>query len=624
MILNCNRLAKAFGSEEVLEDISFVLNEKDKIAIIGVNGAGKSTLLNMLVGQLTPDSGQIAINKNTSLGYLTQKIHLEHNMTLIDAMLEIFQDLIDMEASLKSMAEEMKTNHSTDFIEKYTKIEEDFRNKKGYEYKSRVKAIIKGLGFPLEDHNKEIGLMSGGEKRRVLLGRLLLQEPDLLLLDEPTNHLDLNSIEWLENYLSNLNKTIILVTHDRFFIDKTCNKILEIENKKSKIYDGDFTYYTLKKEIDREIEIKQYTNQQKEIERQEEIIKKLKSFNREKSLKRARSREKLLNKMDIIDRPMSTPDEMGFSLTPLYPSGQDVLQADCLSKSFDKRILFENISFSVFSGDKIALLGDNGVGKTTLFKILLQQLPRDCGIIKFGSNVNMAYYDQEHSNINDENTIFDEIHNAYPKLTNGQIRNTLAAFVFKGDDVFKKISSLSGGEKGRVSLAKIMLSNANFLLLDEPTNHLDMASKEILENAISAYEGTVLYISHDRYFINSTATKVFTLTENGLDEFVGDYDYYIEKRLPIIKETKKDFSFDSRIPQKIEQREKRKLAKDIERLEKEIENLETSLEDTNLKLDIASKENNLEEIQAMYTKKESLTLTLNLKVKEWEELSLLV
>lgn len=624
MILNCNKLNKSFGAEEILEDISFVLNDKDKIAIIGVNGAGKSTLLNIITGELAPDSGNVAINKNMSLGYLTQKINLESTLTLYNALLEIFSNLIEMENDLKIMEEKMKTNHSPDYIEKYTKLEENFRENKGYEYKSRVKGIIKGLGFLDDDINKEIGLMSGGEKRRVLLGRLLLQEPDILLLDEPTNHLDLTSIEWLENYLNNLNKTIILVTHDRFFIDKTCNKILEIENKKSKLYDGDFTYYSLKKEMDREIELKQYSNQQKEIQRQEAIIKKLKSFNREKSLKRARSREKLLNKMNIIDKPLNTPDEMGFSLTPLYPSGHDVLHVENLKKSFDSRTLFENIFFSVFLGDKIALLGDNGIGKTTLFKILLRHISKDCGIIKFGSNVNLAYYDQEHTNIQDENTIFDEIHNSYPNLTNAQIRNTLAAFVFKGDDVFKKIESLSGGEKGRVSLAKLMLSNANFLLLDEPTNHLDMTSKEILENAISAYEGTVLYISHDRYFINSTATKVFTLTANGLDEFNGDYDYYIEKKKPILKEGKKNTSFDNRIPQKEEQKEKRKLAKEIEKLEKEIEILEINLDNTSNLLNLANTKNNLEEIQTLFTNKENLTTQLELKVKKWEELSLLV
>lgn len=623
MIINCNKLAKSFGATEILKDVSFVLNEKDKLAIIGVNGAGKSTLLKLVVGQLEADQGDIAIGKNTSIGYLSQKIDLDDSLTLYEGLLEVFNDLIEMEIRLNEMEIEMKTNHSSDFIEKYTRLEEEYGNQKGYEYKSRIKGIIKGLGFSDDDHFKKIRLMSGGEKRRVLLGRLLLQEPDLLLLDEPTNHLDLNSIEWLENYITSLNKTVIIVTHDRFFIDSTCNKILEIENGKSKIYDGDFTTYSVQKEIEQEIQLKQFANQQKEIERQTAIIKKLKQFNREKSVKRARSREKLLAKMDVMDRPESLPNDIRFSLKPLYTSGNDVLKIENLSKGFDDRVLFKDISFSIFSGDKVALLGDNGIGKTTLFKILLKIIPKECGIIEFGSNVNIAYYDQEHNNIDDSNTIFDEIRNSYPKLTNTQIRNTLAAFVFTGDDVFKKISSLSGGEKGRVSLAKLMLSSANFLLLDEPTNHLDMASKEILENAISAYEGTVFYISHDRYFINSTATKVFTLTQNGLDIFHGNYDYYMEKRIPIINELKKTESTDTRENVKAQQREQRKLAKDLEKTEIEIENLEKKILEIEEKLNIASKENNLKDIQDLFNEKENLRSVLDDAFLKWEELSLL-
>ena len=415
-------------------------------------------------------------------------------------------------------------------MKKYSDLQYKFELMDGYSYKSRIKGVLKGLGFTEDDFDRPVKSLSGGQKTRVYLGSLLLSKPDLLLLDEPTNHLDIESIAWLEDFLRSYTGAVLIISHDRYFLDKIVTKTIEIENKKSHIYEGNYSFYAKNKEINRQIEQHHFVQQQKEIKHQEDVITKLRSFNREKSIKRAESRQKQLEKMEVVNRPENLPDKMRLKLTPKITSGNDVLHAEGLSKSFDNKTLFSNLDIDIKRGEKTAIVGPNGIGKSTLLKILLGKAEKTTGEIKWGTNVHVGYYDQEQHNFNENNTIFQEISDTYPEMTNGEIRNVLAAFVFEGDDVFKLISSLSGGEKGRISLAKIMLSKANCLILDEPTNHLDIFSKEILENAINNYEGTVLYVSHDRYFINKTATKIIELSKDGVKEYLGNYDYYIEKK----------------------------------------------------------------------------------------------
>ncbi len=628
MVVACNKISISFGVKTILENVSFNINENEKVAIVGVNGAGKSTLFKIITNELTPDSGTIAYEKNKSLGYLSQLLNLDEELTIYDTLLEVFSNLIELEGQLEDVRLEIEnqgTNISEDILHKYDELQQLYKELGGYEYKSHIRGIIIGLGFTEEDYYKKINTLSGGQKTRVSLGRLLLQKPRLLLLDEPTNHLDINSITWLEDYLKNYDGTVMLISHDRYFLDKVVNKIIEIENRTNKVYNGNFTDYSVQKEIDREIILKQYKDQQKEIKKQEEVIRVLKSYNREKSVKRARSREKLLSKMDVMDRPEPIPESMRLSLEPSVTSGYDVLKVENLSKSFGDFQLFSDINFNVYKGDKIALIGDNGIGKTTLFKILLKQIDWNHGEMVFGSNVNVGYYDQEHNDLNDENTLFEEISNNYPKLTNTQIRNNLAAFVFTGDDANKKISTLSGGEKGRIALLKIILSKANFLLLDEPTNHLDMFSKEILEDAISAYTGTVFYISHDRYFINSTADKIFHFTKSGVNIYDGNYDYFMEQsKKNATKEVELKENSQSKedwLKQKEEQAEEKRREKKILKLEAELEEAENKIKDIDRQLEKVSVENDLEKLQSLFENKQLMELKINEILEQWEQLN---
>lgn len=545
MILSCSNIKKSYGTDIILENISFTINEQEKVAIVGVNGAGKSTLFKIITSEISCDEGTVSFPKGVQIGYFSQDLQIDSDKTIYDELLTVFDNIISIEKEMSEIEHKMGDSENSELdslMKRYSLLSSELEEKNGYEYKSRIRGVIKGLGFTENESETPITHLSGGQKTRIALGKLLLSSPDILLLDEPTNHLDIESIKWLEDFLKNYKNCVIIISHDRYFINKTTTKIIEIENKKSTMYNGNYSFYAEKKAINRQIELNHYITQQKEIKRQEEVIKKLRSFNREKSIKRAESREKALNKMELIDKPENLPDKIKITLKPKIESGYDVLSIIDLKKDFDDKNLFKNISFEIKKGEKVALIGPNGVGKTTLIKMILNKVEKTSGEIKLGANINIGYYDQEHQGISMEKTIFNEISDSFPKLTNFEIRNTLAAFVFTGDDVFKDISSLSGGEKGRVALAKIMLSNANFLILDEPTNHLDINSKEILEEALRNYEGTCLYISHDRYFINNTAEKIIDLTPCKAVIYNGNYDYYMEKKT-LIKETPAPSSF---------------------------------------------------------------------------------
>ncbi|MGL4362745.1 MAG: ABC-F family ATP-binding cassette domain-containing protein [Cellulosilyticaceae bacterium] len=531
MIIACHSIQKAFNDTVILKDINFHIEEREKIALIGNNGAGKTTLFRILTGDLTPDNGEVFIAKNTRVGYLSQNFHFDSNSTVYDELLHVFDEVIAIEEKLNIMAEEISRTHSDSLTHTYDALRDVFEQKRGYEYKSLVKGVLKGLGFDSDIYTKPISILSGGQKTRVALAKLLLEEPNLLLLDEPTNHLDIAATEWLENYLRSYKGAVITISHDRYFLDKVATKIIHLEFGKSTIYHGNYSYYLIESAKVYEQAMHTFEKQQQELSRQKNIIAKLRQFNREKSIKRARSREKLLAKQEPIEVPMIDNKPMNLILTPRFQSGNDVLSAEHVGKTFDDGVkLFSNFNFEIKKGDKIVIVGPNGIGKTTLFNMILGITPLSEGQITLGTNVSTGYYNQEHATLDSSLTIFDELQNSFPTLTNGHIRNVLAAFLFTGDEVFKLISTLSGGEKGRVALAKLMLSDANFLLLDEPTNHLDMISKEVLENALNQYEGTLLYVSHDRYFINQTATKVFEMHPNGINVYIGDYDYYLEKK----------------------------------------------------------------------------------------------
>ncbi len=629
MILSCNDIKKSFGAKNILSNISFNINEKDRVALVGVNGTGKSTLFKIIVGEISKDSGDINIPKNTKIGYFSQNLNLNENNSLFDELLTVFSQIINMEFKLRELEQKMQIYKDEELnliIKEYDKISTYLSENNSFDYNSRIKGVLKGLGFTEDDFYKEIKFLSGGQKTRVALGKILLEEPDILLLDEPTNHLDIKSIQWLENFLKSYSKALFIISHDRYFLNKIVNKVIELENTKSTIYNGNYSDYAEKKHIAREIMLKHYLNQQKEIKKQEEVIKKLRSYNREKFVKRAESREKLLDKMEKIEKPDNLPAQMRLSLSPKKESGNDVLIVENLSKSFDFN-LFNNISFDIKKGDKVALIGANGIGKTTLIKMIMEKTSVDNSSIKLGSNVVIGYYDQEQQNLNLDKTIFDEISDTYPNLKNEEIRNALAVFVFTGDDVFKKISTLSGGEKGRVALAKIMLSNANFLILDEPTNHLDMVSKEILEDAIKNYTGTCIYISHDRFFINNTATKVMELTKNKMNIYLGNYDYYLEKceQKEIVSENIKSKEIsDNKMDwkaQKEAQAEARKKENTIKKLEQEIENLENKINEVNEKLALEEVYTNPYKSKEIYEEKTKLEEELNILYDEWESLA---
>ena len=533
MILSCSHVSKSFGTDVVLNDISFHIEENEKAAIVGINGAGKSTLLKIIVGELPSDQGFVTLARGKTMGYLAQHQDLASHQTIYGELLEVKRAVLDMEERIRSLEIEMQSAQGQkldQMFETYTRLTHQFELENGYGCQSEIIGVLKGLGFSEEDFNREISTLSGGQKTRVSLGKLLLSRPDIILLDEPTNHLDMKSIAWLENYLLNYKGAVIIVAHDRYFLDKVATKIIELDQGQGMVFLGNYTSYNQKKAQVREAKMKAYLNQQQEIRHQEEVIAKLKSFNREKSIKRAESREKMLSKIEVLEKPSEVNDEMALCLKPDILSGNDVITIRNLSKSFGDNHLFSHIDIDIKRGERVSVIGDNGTGKTTLLKIINQMLPADSGQITLGTRVHIGYYDQDHQVLHMEKTLFDELQNTYPDLTNTRVRNVLAAFLFTGDDVFKRIGDLSGGERGRVSLAKLMLSNANFLILDEPTNHLDITSKEILEQALNQYTGTVLYVSHDRYFINRTATRILELTGETFINYIGNYDYYLEKR----------------------------------------------------------------------------------------------
>lgn len=631
MILSLNNIQKSFGTDVILENVSLTAEANDKIGIVGVNGAGKSTLFRIITGEISLDGGSVTIPSGATLGYFSQNIEIDSSKTIYEELLTVFEDIMAIEENMRLTEQKMSSAEGEELemlMERYTALSHELEEKNGYEYKSRLRGVIKGLGFSSDEAYQHINELSGGQKTRVALGRLLLTSPDILLLDEPTNHLDIDSLSWLEDYIRSYKGCVIIVSHDRYFLDKTVTKILEIENRKSKLYLGDYSFYADRKLIDRDIELKHYISQQREIKRQEEVIRKLKSYNREKSIKRAESREKQLEKMDRLDAPENLPGKMRLEITPRKESGNDVLTVESLAKSFDGKELFKNISFDIKKGEKVALIGPNGIGKTTLFRIILDKVKADGGVHKLGTGVVVGYYDQEHATLNTEKTIFDEISDTYPDLKNTEIRNVLAAFVFTGDDVFKKISTLSGGEKGRVSLAKIMLSNANFLILDEPTNHLDLNSKEILENALCSYSGTVLYISHDRYFINATAQRVVELTPCGAVNYLGNYDFYMEKKAQRAAEiaqaqpeeqltaTKQDWQ-----KQKEEQAARRKIENRIKKLEEDISTLEEKIAELDAQLELPEVFTDAGKAKQIYDEKQIAEDNLAELYEQWEEAS---
>lgn len=533
MILACHNIEKSFGDHLIVRNGSFHIEDGEKAALVGINGAGKSTILKMIIGEEPLDGGNVVLSKGKTIGYLAQHQSLIPGGTIYEELKTAKADIVEMEERIRAIEHELKDlsgQELEDRLETYNRLQSDFEAKNGYACESEIVGVLKGLGFTEDEFSKKTDTLSGGQKTRVSLGKLLLTSPDILLLDEPTNHLDLNSIAWLETYLINYPGAVFIVSHDRYFLNRVVSKVVEIENGTLSMYIGNYTAYSEKKQQIRDARLKEYFNQQREIKHQQAVIDKLKSFNREKSIRRAESREKMLEKMTLVDKPAESAPEMHFTLEPSCISGNDVLSVERLSKQFDGHSLFEDVSFEIKRGEHVAIIGDNGTGKTTLLKILNQVQTADRGSFTLGAKVQIGYYDQEHHVLHDEKTIFDEISDAYPSLTNTQIRNTLAAFQFTGDEVFKEIRALSGGEKGRVSLAKLMLSEANFLILDEPTNHLDIASKEILEEALNNYSGTVLYVSHDRYFINRTATRILELVNRTFVNYIGNYDYYLEKK----------------------------------------------------------------------------------------------
>lgn len=630
MILALNNVSKSFGTDVILENISFHIEEKEKVGIVGVNGAGKSTLFKIITGELSLDSGEVIMPKSAALGYFSQSLEIDSSKTIYGELLTVFEPVMLIEQQLRDMESQMahtKGEELDRLMSNYSELSHKMEEMDGYSYQSRIRGVIKGLGFSDDESSQTINELSGGQKTRVALGKILLQAPDILLLDEPTNHLDIDSIRWLEDFLKSYKGAVVIISHDRYFLDRVIGKVIEIENRKAKEYFGNYSYYAEKKIIDREIAWHQYINQQKEIKHQEEVIKKLREFNREKSIKRAESREKMLDKMERIEAPENLPDKMRLSIKPLKESGNDVLSVDSLSMSFDSAPLFSNISFDIKKGEKVALIGPNGIGKTTLFRIILSKLEPVSGSVKLGSNVVIGYYDQEQSDLNLNKTIFDEISDTYPDLTVTQIRNVLAAFVFTGDDVFKTIDTLSGGEKGRVALAKIMLSKANFLILDEPTNHLDINSKEILEQALKSYEGTVLYISHDRYFINQTAQKIIELTKDKAVTYLGNYDYYMEKleenkteekAQETVTETENKIDWKK---QKEIQAQQRKKENQIKKLENEISETEDKITELDELLATEEVYTNSMRSREVYEEKETLEEKLMTLYEEWENIN---
>ena len=637
MILSCQSICKSFGEKVILQDASFHIEEREKAALIGNNGAGKTTLLRIIMEEISADSGQVVIAKDKKIGYLAQYQDIHGHHTIYKELMTTKQYILDMEDKIRSLEQEMKYvagDKLESLMNSYTRLTHQFELENGYAYKSEIVGVLKGLGFEEEDYSKQIENLSGGQKTRVALGKLLISKPDILLLDEPTNHLDMESIAWLETYLLNYPGAVFIVSHDRYFLDKVVTKIVEIEAAQMRMYEGNYSAYALKKAQLRDAQYKAYLNQQREIKHQEAVITKLRSFNREKSIKRAESRVKMLDKIQRIEKPIEIDNQMRISLEPRFISGNDVLTVEGLSKAFPGQTLFTDINFEIKRGERVALIGNNGTGKTTILKILNGIVDADAGRFALGSKVQIGYYDQEHHVLHMEKTIFQEISDTYPTLTETEIRNMLAAFLFTGDDVFKLISSLSGGERGRVSLAKLMLSEANFLILDEPTNHLDIASKEILEEALNSYTGTVLYVSHDRYFINQTATRIMDLTNQAIVNYIGDYDYYLEKKEEMTRiyapvqetaaqEVKENVS-ETKLTwqqQKEEQALKRKRENELKKVEARIEELETrdkEIDETMVLPDICT---NVAECTKLSREKAAIAEELEGLYEKWEELA---
>lgn len=634
MILSCNNISKSFGTDVIIKSCSFNIEDHEKAAIVGINGAGKSTLLKIITGIEPADTGLVTLAKDKTLGYLSQQQNLNSDNTIYDELLSVKHHILDTEAQLRHIENQMKSADDTaleTLMKKYSDLNHEFELNNGYAYKSEITGVLKGLGFTEEDFTLNVNTLSGGQKTRVALGRLLLSKPDIILLDEPTNHLDMESISWLENYLLNYSGAVLIVAHDRYFLDKIVSKIIELDNGNATVFSGNYTDYASKKAILRNMQLKEYLNQQREIKHQEEVITKLKQFNREKSIKRAESREKMLNKMEFVDKPEILNDKMDIKLEPNVISGNDVLTVENLTKGFDETVLFDNISFQIKRGERVALIGSNGTGKTTILKLINGIIPADSGSIYLGAKVNIGYYDQEHHVLDPDKTIFDEIRDAYPDLNNTQIRNTLAAFLFTNEDVFKYIKDLSGGERGRVSLAKLMLSNANFLILDEPTNHLDITSKEILENALNSYTGTVLFVSHDRYFINSTATRIIELANKTVVNYIGNYDYYLEKKdilgaKPITNNTSKSSS--SAISklnwqeEKVKQAQQKKIKNEIKRTEERMALIEAEIEELDNMYADPAISSDTAKLMEIHTRKEALSKELDELYDKWGELTL--
>ena len=640
MILACQKITKAFGGDTVLNDINFLINEGEKAALIGINGAGKTTLLKIITGEYEADSGEVVLQKGASMGYLSQVIDVTSHRTIYEEMLDAKKEIINMEQKIHALEQDISRLSGEELektMENYSRLTDRFEKANGYAWKSEIVGVLKGLGFTESEFDTPIHTLSGGQKTRVALSRILLTQPDIILLDEPTNHLDMEAIRWLETFLSNYRGAVLIVSHDRYFLDRVVSKVIEIEGGNSQTFLGNYSQYAEKKKAQRDAQMKLYLNQQQEIKHQEEVITKLRSFNREKSIRRAESREKMLDKIERVEKPVVLNSRMRISLEPEVISGNDVLTIENLSKSFENKPLFRNLNLSIQRGEVVGLLGANGTGKTTLLKIINRHLRPDSGKIHYGAKVSIGYYDQEQHVLNDEKTIFDEISDAYPKLTNTRIRNVLAAFLFTGDRVFQKIGTLSGGEKGRVSLAKLMLSNANFLILDEPTNHLDIQSREILEDAINDYEGTVFYVSHDRYFINQTATRILDLSPEGIVNYKGNYTYYLEQKeagniaadsesvtdIKAAEETpvsstssKEDWkrSREEAARQRKRANELKKTEAEISRLEEENEKIKNEMNDP----EISSNVSRLMELSTQYEQNEAALLEL---YDKWEELS---
>lgn len=651
MIISCSNIKKTFIDKEVIKNISFHIEEYEKVALIGNNGVGKTTLLKILTKDLEPDNGLVTYSKDCQIGYLKQNMDLASDRTVYDELLSVFAHVIALEEKLHEMENEIARTSSLELVNAYDNLRRTYEDSKGYEYQSLVKGVLKGLGFDESVYDKPVSILSGGQKNRVALGKLLLQEPTLLLLDEPTNHLDIEAIEWLEGFLRNYKGAVLIISHDRYFLDKIVTKVIHIEFGRSFVYNGNYSDYMLKSEKEYEVAMKHFEKQQKEIAHQQAVISKLKQFNREKSIRRARSREKALEKVEVMEMPMIDNKPMQLTLTPRVISGNDVLFADNLSKTFEEAPLFENMCLSINKGDKVALVGPNGVGKTTFFRMLLGKMEPTSGTFRLGSNVMIGYYDQEHSTLDTSNTIIEEIERAFPELKTSEIRNVLAAFLFTGEDVFKPISTLSGGERGRVALAKIMLSKANFLILDEPTNHLDILSKEILESAIINYEGTVLYVSHDRYFINQTASKIVEMAKEETTEYLGDYDYYIEKKKELEEEKNKRqaqtmskpthststslsaapstghtsstslSAKEDRQKQKEEQARVRRLQNQMTKLEDLISEAEDKVATIDEQLCLEEVYSDFEKSKVLLEEKETLSLQITAYYEEWEKLS---